>query len=170
METFSPEKPIDEIVGSTQEIEISPEVQEVMNEAREKRAGILNRIMSEKAAKVTETIVHWTPIEVPALFASAAMGETLTGKKLDGKARFNYAATAGFLTLSYILFATGQHKEAIGAKGMAAIFATMQFGPEFIKGVAHMAREKIPSMAPFIERTGEFISGNPEFISLELNG
>jgi hypothetical protein len=140
----------------SQERDISPEIEVIIEEAREKRAGILNKIMSERAAKITEKIIHWTPIEVPALFVSAARGETLTGEKLDGKARLNYAAIAGFLTISYTLLAMGQHKEAIAAKGAAATFGAMEFGPELVKNTVAMAKEKMAEMAPFIEKTGEF--------------
>lgn len=173
METFptEQEQPINEAIEETeQKIEVSPEVQGIMNAEKEKRVGLLNRVMSEKAAKVTGKIIHFTPLQVPALFTSAAMGESLTGEKLDGKTRFNYAMAGGFLTLSYALFFAGQHKEALAAKGAAATFGGMQFGPELIKNTIAVAKQKIPEMASFIEKTGVYISSHPELIALNLNG
>lgn len=174
---------------NNRENEHSPEIELVIEKYQNERAGMLGKIMGRRAAKVTETVGLMTPgVDIIALGASAAFGETPTGKKLDSKARFNYMATAGFLGLSYALLAMGDNRGALEAKGAAATFGAMQFGPDSYNSVLKMAKEHVPSIAPFIEKTGDFIKqtpalleethrsmtnimhNNPDLISLQLNG
>ena len=145
MEYIRPETSTNETLDG-QEMVASPEAEAVMEEFRGKRVGILNKIMSDRAAKATETIGLMIPgMDIAALAASAIHGETLAGKELDNKSRFNHAAMAGFLMLSYVLLASGNHKEALAAKGASATFAAMEFGPDsikFIKESVEAAKKK----------------------------
>jgi hypothetical protein len=170
METF-PIEPYEEL-SEDNETELTPEVKAVIEQFREKRAGILSKIMSERAAKITETAVLMAPgTDIIALASAAARGETLTGKELDNKSRLNHAAMAGFLTLSYTLLAVGMNREALEAKGMAATFGAMEFGPDLVQKTIAAAKQHIPAMVNFIQNTGEYLTtSDSDLTSLELNG
>ena len=143
-------------------LETGTETETTMEDFREERADLLNRIINRKT---TEAALLLTPgIDVVALAAFAARGETLAGKELDGRERLNYAAIAGFLGLFYVLELSGMQKEAIAARGAAATLATMEFGPDLFEKTAELAREHMPSAAPFLKKTGDFIKDKRSLI------
>jgi hypothetical protein len=164
-------------------IEIGPE--EIMESSREKRAALFQKVFNRKTAEAA--LVLAPGMDVLALTAFAARGETLAGQQLDNMDRFNYLAIASFLTLSYVCMYSGMNREALDAKGMAMALGAMQFGPQFIQKIKKIAQEKAPEVASFIEKTGGYIkdkqalvedikisltsrlSSDPEFISLNLN-
>ncbi len=169
METFPSEQLPDEAVTISREIEPTVEAQKVMEEAQAKRATLLERVINRKNMEMTATIMPG--IDIGTFAAFAARGKTFTGMELNGKERVNYAAMAGLLALSYSLLAAGMDKEALEAKGAAWTFAGKQFiDSGLLQKTIDAAKEKMPSMIPFIERTGEFIGGDSEVITLNLNG
>lgn len=132
------------------------EKEAAMERSREERARLLTRIFSRKTM---ESAVLLTPgIDVAGLAAFAARGETLVGKKLDGRERINYAVAAGFLGLFYAFHLAGMEKEALAARGVAASIGAMEFGPEILGQMRSFAAERTPSLAPFVEKTAGFLA------------
>jgi hypothetical protein len=162
------------------------EKEAVMDRFKGERAGILSKVFNRK---VGEAALLLTPgVDVVALAAFAARGETLTGKELDGRERVATAAIAGFLGLFYALQLSGMQKEALAARGMAATLGAIEFGPQLIEKARSLAAERLPSIVPFLEKTAAFVSGkanlakdiqqsminfasdNPDLTALNLNG
>jgi len=142
--------------------ETDTETEVAMEGFREERAEMLQDITKRKIA---ETALLLTPgLDIAALATFAARGETFVGKKLDARERLNYAAIAGFLGLFYVLQLSGMEKEAIAARGIAATLGTMEFGPDLLEKASALARERMPSAASFMEKTGDFIKDKQSLI------
>ncbi|HUC01460.1 MAG TPA: hypothetical protein VMA75_00955 [Candidatus Paceibacterota bacterium] len=165
--------------------EAQVEKEAVMERYKGERARLLSKIFNRRTV---ESVALLTPgADVAGLAAFAARGETLVGKKLNPQERLNYAAIAGFLTLSYILYFSGMETEALAARAAAWERSATEFGPELLDGTEALARKLIPSMAPFVEKTGSFLkdkaalakevgrsmlevpAGDPDLPTLNLN-
>jgi len=142
--------------------ETGTETETTMEDFRTERADLLKRVINRKTA---EAALLLTPgVDVVALAAFAARGETLAGKELDGRERLNYAAIAGFLGMFYVLGLSGMQKEAMAARGVAATLATIEFGPDLFEKTAELAQERMPSAVSFLEKTGDFIKDKQSLI------
>jgi hypothetical protein len=183
METLPPIQSESEEIISTPEI--GAEKEAVMEIFREERAGMMQKIFNRKTTEVAALLAPG--VDLVALASFAARGETLVGKRLDGRERITYAAIAGFLGLFYALQLSGMHKEALAARGLAAALGGMEFGPDLGKTAQALAEQRLPSIAPLLKKTGdyigtkianfkemqhamiEFAAGNPNLITSEID-
>lgn len=131
------------------------EKEATMEQFRSERATLLAKVFNRKTIESAALLMPGT--DVAGLVAFAARGETLAGKTLDGRERVNYAVTAGFLGLSYMLQLSGAPKEALAARGVAASIGAMEFGPELIERTVSVAAKRFPAIASFVGKTGDFL-------------
>lgn len=131
--------------------EFSPEIEAV----REERVGMIGKIFTRKTADVVGNLLPG--IDVPKLLTEAAYGTTLAGKDLSMRERMDYAVIAGLVTTAYILYFSGMPHEAKIARVTGATFSSIKFGPNILRETLALAKEKIPAMSPFIERSSSFI-------------
>ncbi len=158
-ENFSNEKGVSPFAESR----VSPEEQlaeglhEIAFASQKKREEILKKTFVR--ADVIGNIVPGVDLKMA---AEAAIGKTVSGMKLSGRERFDYAVIAGGAALAYALAFSGLHGEAAAAKGLALSFATMEFGPDFFEQAAQRAETTLPQTAHLLRKVAEFTADKRE--------
>lgn len=131
--------------------EFSPEVEAI----RAERPGMMGKIFTRKTADIVGNLLPG--IDVPKLLTEAAYGTTFAGKDLSAQERMSYAVIAGLVATAYALYFLGMPHEAKVARVTGATFSSIKFGPNILRETVALAKEKIPAMSPFIERSASFI-------------